>query len=356
MKKAKAALLLYLAFSSAFSVTARAATVKDLLRTGLEPIGKCVYVYGGGWNEADTGAGKECMTQGLSSRWAEFYQQNNASYNWKATKYQIHNGLDCTGYTGWVMYQLFGDAYSKNGYVFSSGAMAQSYARLFGSVIIPPEKITVRQSGSVMAKNGHVYIVVGQCGDGSVVLLHASPPSVSLSGTADRNKNDDSQAVRLAKAYMEKYFPTEAARYANYARVGKENYGYLTDFSEIRWRPAVLADPDGYRTMTAAEVLQDLFEGVALRCGENEICGAYLQEGKAYLPLRAVCQALGCEVRWNAAKKEAELVMDGKTVVLQEGECGRRQGRLFVSAQTLREKAGLAISYDAETRTVFAEK
>ena len=26
-------------------------TVKEELLTGLEPIGKCLYVYGGGWNE-----------------------------------------------------------------------------------------------------------------------------------------------------------------------------------------------------------------------------------------------------------------------------------------------------------------
>ena len=350
----KAVVVLSLALSSAFSVSAKAATVKELLQTGLEPIGKCVYVYGGGWNEADTAAGKECMTQGLSGRWAEFYNQNTAAYDWRKTKYQIHNGLDCTGYTGWVLYQLFGDSYSKSGYVFPSGQMAESYAKLFGSQIIPPEKITVRQSGDVMAKKGHVYIVLGQCEDGSVVLMHASPPSVSLAGTADRNKKENSQAVQLAKRYMQKYFPTETARYANYARVGKEYDTYLTDFSEIQWKPTVLADPDGYRGMTAAEILRDLFEGVTLRCGEKEIRGAYLQEGKAYLPLRAVCEALGWEVRWN--RQETELLMGERTAVLTAQEGVRQGGRFFVSAQTLREKAGLSIRYDATTRTVLVEK
>ena len=356
MKKRKAALMLSLAFSAAFSVPASAATVKDLLQTGLEPMGQCVYVYGGGWNEADTGAGRECLTRGLSSRWAEFYNQNTAAYDWTKTKYQIHNGLDCTGYTGWVLYQLFGDSYSKSGYVFPSGQVAENYARLFGSEIIPPERITVRQSGDVMAKKGHVYIVLGQCADGSVVLMHASPPSVSLAGTVDRNRNDNSQAVRLAKAYMEKYFPTDAARYANYARVGRENYSYVTDFSEIRWKPAVLEDPDGYRMMTAEEILQDLFEGVSLRCGGSEIRGAYLQEGRAYLPLRAVCEALGYAVRWNPTEKKTEILMGEKTAAIGAGEGRIRGGKLYVSAQTLREKAGLTIRYDGETRTVTAEK
>lgn len=354
MKKAKAAVLLSLALSSAFSVSARAATVKECLQTGLEPIGKCVYVYGGGWNEADTGAGRECLTRGLSDRWAEFYNQSTAAYDWRKTKYQIHNGLDCTGYTGWVLYQLFGDSYSERGYVFPSGQVAEGYAKLFGSEIIPPEKITVRQSGDVMAKKGHVYIVVGQCEDGSVVLMHASPPSVSLAGTADRNKKENSQAVRLAKHYMQKYFPIEAARYANYARVGRKNDTYLTDFSEIKWKPTVLADPDGYRGMTASEILRDLFEGVTLRCGEKEIRGAYLQEGKAYLPLRAVCEALGWEVRWNW--QGTELLMGERTAVLAAQEGVRQGGRLFVSAQTLRERAGLFIRYDAATRTVLVEK
>lgn len=232
-------------------------TVKDELLAGLEPIGKCLYVYGGGWNEEDTGAGKETMTTGLSPQWEKFYNAQDADYDFNTTRYQIHDGLDCTGYVGWVMYQLFGDRYSDSGYVFPSSRVAKNYSALFGSTIIPRSEVENRKSGDIMATEGHVYIVVGQCDDGSVVLMHASVPSVSLAGTADKNGNADSQAARLAKQYMEKYFPEEAAKYHNYLR---DNPNYLQNYDEIVWDESVLSDPDHYRDMSAEEILKDLFE------------------------------------------------------------------------------------------------
>ena len=95
-----------------------------------------------------------------------------------------------------------------------------------------------------MTTEGHVYIVVGQCSDDSVVILHASVPSVSLAGTADENGNPDSETARLAKQYMEQYFPEEAAEYQNYSRA---NPDYLTNYDEVVWNDAVLADPDHYK-------------------------------------------------------------------------------------------------------------
>lgn len=40
-------------------------TVKNLLRTGLAPVGTTLYVWGGGWNKADTGTGKTAKMVGL---------------------------------------------------------------------------------------------------------------------------------------------------------------------------------------------------------------------------------------------------------------------------------------------------
>ena len=37
-------------------------TLENLLKTALLPIGNTMYIYGGGWNEEDTGAGIEAMT------------------------------------------------------------------------------------------------------------------------------------------------------------------------------------------------------------------------------------------------------------------------------------------------------
>ena len=32
--------------------------------------------------------------------------------------------------------------------------------------------------GDVVSKSGHVWIVIGQCSDGSVVVIHATPPYI----------------------------------------------------------------------------------------------------------------------------------------------------------------------------------
>ncbi|MFR8999502.1 MAG: hypothetical protein ACLVIY_02750 [Anaerobutyricum soehngenii] len=56
-----------------------------------------------------------------------------------------------------------------------------------------------------MSSSTHVYIVVGSCQDGSVVLVHSSPAGVRLSGTPDTDRENKQRggAVRLAKGIYE---------------------------------------------------------------------------------------------------------------------------------------------------------
>ena len=107
----------------------------------LEPVGSTLYIYGGGWNEEDTGAGVEAMTYGPSPRWKEFFDKNNETYDQEKHKHEIHNGLDCTGYLGYAVFQVFGDRYAKDGYVFTSGTVGENFVRLFGGSITPKDKI-----------------------------------------------------------------------------------------------------------------------------------------------------------------------------------------------------------------------
>ena len=44
-------------------------TVKNLLKTAIKPVGKVLYVYGGGWNQEDNGAGRPAKTIGLYPLW-----------------------------------------------------------------------------------------------------------------------------------------------------------------------------------------------------------------------------------------------------------------------------------------------
>ncbi len=93
-------------------------TTTDFLRNALKPVGQTLYIYGGGWNEAQTGSGTEAFTLGLSKEWKSFYNSQDRSYNYENHMYEIHKGLDCSGYVGWTIYNtLETKSNNGNGYV-----------------------------------------------------------------------------------------------------------------------------------------------------------------------------------------------------------------------------------------------
>ena len=234
------------------------ATLKSLLLSALDPIGSTLYVYGGGWNEADTAAGVEAMTYGPSKRWAEFFNKNDSSYNHQNALYYIHDGLDCTGYLGYTVFQVFGNSYSKSGYVFKSGRFGYSFASLFGGSVTPRGQIDKRRAGDIMTQNGHVYLVLGQCSDGSVLLAHASPPCVTLTGTCTPSGVSSSEAYNLAVKYMQKIAPTAYERYPSNCSRG---ISYLTEYDRYRFPDNVLTDPDGLLGMTVDELMEEITKG-----------------------------------------------------------------------------------------------
>ncbi len=257
-----------------------------------------MYVWGGGWNESDTGAGREACTLGISPRWSAFAQKQTACYDFHTTRYQIHDGLDCSGYVGWCLYNLFhtplpdagqhfthshaitADAdhsciHAENasrapfkdtppcGYVMPAYQMAASFAARGWGAFIPSDRVTDYHTGDIMSTRGHVWIAVGQCSDGSIVLLHSSPPGVRLCGTPRSAKTTairpiDSQAIRLASHYMRTYYPDWYSRYPDCSC----DNSYLRDYDQMRWDTSgnsVLTDPDGFQQMSAASVLENLF-------------------------------------------------------------------------------------------------
>lgn len=42
------------------------------MQTALLPVGYTLYIWGGGWNVCDTGAGEDAMRIGVSPRWKAF--------------------------------------------------------------------------------------------------------------------------------------------------------------------------------------------------------------------------------------------------------------------------------------------
>lgn len=223
------------------------------LQTALLPVGNTMYVWGGGWNEADTGAGPGAVNIGVLPTWSEFAALQDKDYNYKEHRYEVENGLDCSGYVGWAVYNLFEQEDGKEGYVYSSTDTAAKYSEAgWGELWENPTEFL---PGDIVSRKGHVWISLGMCEDGSVVVLHSSPPGISICGTAGKN-GDKSQAVLLAEQYMEKYYPAWQEKYPN-RQVGEK---YLTDVWVMRWKKEILADAEVIQEMSAAQVLKRLFE------------------------------------------------------------------------------------------------
>lgn len=239
-------------------------TIKNFLKTAVSPVGSTMYVWGGGWNKADTGAGTDAKRIGLSPAWRAFAKTKKKSYNYKNYRYQIHNGLDCSGYVGWCVYNVMNTKKNQKGYVYSASKQAKKFSELgFGSYY-PAKKITDYQAGDIMSSTckccGHVWIVIGQCSDGSVVLVHSSPAGVQICGTVTPSGKKNSKAYKLAKKYMKKYY---SAWYKKYPKADRGST-YLSHYGQMRWRTTgqnpVLSDPDGYQNMSAEAILKDLFK------------------------------------------------------------------------------------------------
>lgn len=230
-------------------------SMENLLYTAKQPVGTTMYIWGGGWNEEDTGAGIEAVSIGVSPAWASYAAAQDASYNYKNTRYQIHNGLDCSGYIGWLVYNVFHTKDQEMGYVQKATTMAEIFAGYGWGSYTPAGSVTDWQAGDIMSMKGHVWMSLGMCEDGSVLLMHASPPGVRISGTRNTD-GSDSQAVDLARKYMSSYYPDW---YNRYPECGVD-HNYLDTSAQMRWSDTVLSDESGIRQMTAEEVCAFLFE------------------------------------------------------------------------------------------------
>lgn len=232
-------------------------SMENLLLTAKQPLGNTMYIWGGGWNEEDTGAGIEAVTVGVSPRWKEYAALQDGGYNYKNTEYQIHDGLDCSGYAGWVIFNVFETTDGRDetdGYVMKASLMAETFADYGWGIYREASEVTEWKPGDIMSMEGHVWISLGMCGDGSVLLIHASPPGVRICGTymADGSR---SQAVELAERCMRENYPLW---YAKYPECGVKN-NYLTTAAQMRWNET-LSDDSGIQEMDAYEAVEFLFQ------------------------------------------------------------------------------------------------
>lgn len=226
-------------------------TIKNYLAGALKPVGQALYVWGGGWNDS--------TRYGVSAAMQKFYLQQSSSYDYNnyrdLSTTNRAKGFDCSGFVGWAAYQVMrngnntvvsgeiGDFYQnerKWGTWYNQNYLSKTDYKLY--------------PGDIGYDSGHTWIILGQCTDGSAVIVHSTPQAgVQLAGTSTPAGKSDSQAVALAKKYM--------SRFAGYS---KYNYhtscgNYIRRGNYLRWNSNTLSDPDGYKNMTADQILKDLY-------------------------------------------------------------------------------------------------
>lgn len=237
-------------------------TVKNLLQNAMLACGRTLYIWGGGWDSSDT------QKIGYYPSWENFFLANGtASYNRHNFENSYGSGLDCSGFMAWVIYNTM---YTSNGQInlleedgsyYNSTLLATRLSALKWAYLGKSSSTSALKAGDVVSMTGHVWMVIGVCSDGSVVLVHSSPAGsatgggVQISGTSNNAGEADSEAYRLAKQYMDKYFfewPFGTASVSS----SYLNYNNFADWNTLS---GVITDPDGYKNMSAAEVLKDLF-------------------------------------------------------------------------------------------------
>ena len=224
-------------------------SLEKFLRTALLPVGSTAYIWGGGWNEEDTGAGEEAVTLGLSPRWKEFADTIGKDYSEDTTRYQIHDGLDCSGFVGWAVYNTLETEEGKEGYVLSAAEMAKHFAEEKGfGYFLPAKSVKDWAPGDIASMSGHVWISLGTCKDGSVLLVHSSPPGVKLSGTGK-------EAIALAKELMSTYYPDWYERFPDC----KAPASYVKKSAQMRWNTETFADAAELQKLSAEEIAELLF-------------------------------------------------------------------------------------------------
>ena len=287
----------YTSYTPAVSGTPGELTLENFLKTAMMPVGTTLYIYGGGWNWQDDGSAVQTRTIGVSPDWVRFFEEQDENFTYKGKDGDEENvdasasyypfggyneyyyaGLDCSGYVGWVIYNTFETENGKEGYVGGATGFAKRLADLglgtwtqnvegagTGAEAVDP----VILPGDIMSLNGHVWISLGTCDDGSVVILH-STPSYSRTGQPGGGvqigavgQDESCEAYTLADHYMSEYFPKWYGRYPA-ALKKPENYFHFEGEKAglFRWNTGEggrISDPAGLQKMQPKEVLGLLF-------------------------------------------------------------------------------------------------
>lgn len=303
-------------------------TLKNFLATAMEPVGTALYVYGGTWDWQDVNSSNQSMTIGLSQSWIDFFQSQDKTYHYKnpnpAESYYPHNawnqyyyaGIDCSGYVGWAVYNLLNTENStvadNKGYVMSATKQAGVFASNEGWGTMDMGDVLMDETtgkpwvdedgdgrrvyeghefkpGDIFSMNGHVWISLGTCDDGSIVFMHSTPNTTNGAGVqiSALGPDENCEAYKLANQYMNKYYPEWSERYGDQVLcLSFDSYTkvYGDSAGKFSWDlKNTLADPDGYANKKADEILADLFQDVRYIDASANNGGVISPEGRTNL-------------------------------------------------------------------------
>lgn len=226
-------------------------TIRGFLSVALQPVGQTMYIWGGGH---DSGSGGDAVRIGVNPNWKTFYQKQNGTYDYTKYKYWYGYGLDCSGFVGWSVYNTLNKEPNKESYSSTSTLMPDFLANTKGLGTVDVISGGYK-AGDIVCHPGHVWIVIGSCSDGSVVVVHATMPFVQIAGTVSSTGSTNSEAIKLARKYMEKYYAEATATFN--LSIGDKSY--LTNTTRFQWNSSIVSDPEGLRNMSAEQVLKSLF-------------------------------------------------------------------------------------------------
>lgn len=234
-------------------------TLKNFLAIAMKPVGECMYSWGGGRDEY-------IYAKGVSPRWKEFYleQLPKGSYNFKAhcpypspSASSNADGLDCSGFVGWCIVNNRETIGSKVYYTVGAASEGNYLSgKGFGQIVPARSAEFSYLPGDVYYNSGHTWICIGPSKHGGCVFVHASPDGVQINGFGGGEKT--------AYEYMSKYWPDFLIFAKNKC---KADSSYQTSYDQFTWyilseqdtSGKGLRDPEGFRSKTAEEILEYLF-------------------------------------------------------------------------------------------------
>lgn len=137
------------------------------------------------------------------------------------------------------------------------------------------------------------------------------------------------------------------------------SYTFKTD---LTWYP--IGDLSGLRAALQEEAIPVILNGVELDCDQPPV----IVDGRTLVPLRTIFEGLGASVDWDGATRTVTSTLDGTTVVMtvdsvvmvKNGEAVTLDvpakivnGRTMVPVRAVGEAFGADVRWDGATRTVY---